>query len=97
MTGRISCFVYPQTITTDKGCQFNSQLFQSLASLCGIQLSWTTAHHPAGNGLMEHHYRTLKAVIIYHADQQWTEELPWFFSESARYSNGTYKHQQASP
>jgi cleavage and polyadenylation specificity factor subunit 1 len=43
--------------------------------LCGIQLSWTTAHHPAANGLVENFHWTLKAAIMCHADEQWTEEL----------------------
>jgi cleavage and polyadenylation specificity factor subunit 1 len=41
-----------------------------------IQLSRTTAHHLAANGLVERFHRTLKAAIMCHADQQWTEELP---------------------
>jgi cleavage and polyadenylation specificity factor subunit 1 len=44
--------------------------------LCGIQLSRTTAHHPAANGLVERFHRTLKAAIMCHADQQSTEALP---------------------
>jgi cleavage and polyadenylation specificity factor subunit 1 len=70
LTGWISRFGCPQTITTDQGRQFKSQLFQSLARLCGIQLSRTTAHHPAANGLVERFRRTLKAAIMCHADQQ---------------------------
>jgi cleavage and polyadenylation specificity factor subunit 1 len=55
---------------------FESQLFNSLARLCGIQLSWTTAHHLTSNGLLERFHRTLKAAIMCHADQSWTEALP---------------------
>jgi cleavage and polyadenylation specificity factor subunit 1 len=44
--------------------------------MCGIQLAWTTAHLPAANGLVERFHRTLKAVIMCHADQQLTEALP---------------------
>ncbi|PNF24695.1 hypothetical protein B7P43_G17564 [Cryptotermes secundus] len=76
LTGWISRFCCPQTITTDQGRQFESQLFQSLARLCGIQLSRTTAHLPAANGIVERFHRTLKAAIMCHADQQWTETLP---------------------
>jgi transposase InsO family protein len=76
LTGWISRFGCPQTITTDQGRQFESQLFRSLAKLCGIQLSRTTAHHPAANGLVERIHRTLKAAITCHADQQWTEAFP---------------------
>jgi cleavage and polyadenylation specificity factor subunit 1 len=44
--------------------------------MCGIQLSRATVHHSAANGLVERFHRTLKAGIMYHADQQWTEALP---------------------
>jgi hypothetical protein len=75
LTGWISRFGFPQTITTDQGWQFETQLFRSLAKMCGIQLSRTTAHHPAGNGLVEHFHQTLKVAIMCHADQHWTEVL----------------------
>ncbi|XP_023713537.1 uncharacterized protein LOC111867700 [Cryptotermes secundus] len=74
-TGWISRFSCPQTITPDPGRQFESQLFHSLAKLCGIQPS-RTAQHPAANGLVERFHRTLKAAIMCHADQHWTEALP---------------------
>jgi cleavage and polyadenylation specificity factor subunit 1 len=76
LTGWISGFGCPPTITTDQGRQFESHLFQSLARICGIQFARTTAHHPAANGLVERFHRTLKAAIMCHADQQWTEALP---------------------
>jgi cleavage and polyadenylation specificity factor subunit 1 len=52
------------------------QLFQPPAKICGIQLSRTTGHHPAANGLEERFHQTLKAAIVCHADQQWIEALP---------------------
>jgi cleavage and polyadenylation specificity factor subunit 1 len=76
VAGWISRFGCPQTITTDQGRQFDSQLFRSLARMYGTQLSRTTAHHLAANGLVERFHRTLKADIMCHADQQWTEALP---------------------
>jgi cleavage and polyadenylation specificity factor subunit 1 len=44
--------------------------------MCDIQLSQMTAHHPATNGLVERFHRTLKAAIMCHRDQHWTEALP---------------------
>jgi hypothetical protein len=35
-----------------------------------------TAHHPAAKGLVEHFHQTLKATIMCHVNQQWTEALP---------------------
>ena len=72
LSGWIVRFGCPQTITTDQGRQFGSQLFHSLAKMCGIHLSRTTSHHPAATGLVERLHRTLKAAIMCHADEQWT-------------------------
>jgi cleavage and polyadenylation specificity factor subunit 1 len=44
--------------------------------MCAIQLARTTARHPAANRLVEGFHRALKAAIMCHADQQWTEALP---------------------
>jgi cleavage and polyadenylation specificity factor subunit 1 len=76
LSGWISRFGCPHTITTEQGHQFESQLFHSLAKLCDIRLSRTTAYHPAANGLVERFHRTLKVAIMCHADQHWTEALP---------------------
>jgi len=46
--------------------------------MCGIHLSRTTPHHPAANGLVERLHRTLKATIMCHAEEKWTEALPLF-------------------
>jgi cleavage and polyadenylation specificity factor subunit 1 len=59
LTGWISRFGCRQPITTDQERQFESQLFHSLARLCGIQPSRTTAYHPAANGFVERFHRTL--------------------------------------
>jgi hypothetical protein len=73
LTSRLGCL---QAITTNQGCQFESQLFHSLAKLCGIPHSRTTAHHPTANRLLEHFHQKLKAAIMCHADQHWTMAHP---------------------
>jgi cleavage and polyadenylation specificity factor subunit 1 len=70
LTGWISRFGCLQTINTDQGRQFESQLFESLPKMYGIQLSWMTVHHHAANELVERFHRTLKAAIMCHVDQQ---------------------------
>jgi cleavage and polyadenylation specificity factor subunit 1 len=46
LSGLIARFGCPQTITTDQGRQFESQLFHNLAKMCGIHLSRTTPPQP---------------------------------------------------
>jgi transposase InsO family protein len=76
LSGWISRFGCPQTITTNQGCQFESHLFHNLAKMFGINLCQQTPHHPAANFLVERLHRKLKAAIMCHADKQWTEALP---------------------
>lgn len=72
----IARFGCPQSVTTDQGRQFNSRLFKSLTDLCGVQLRHTTAYHPASNGMIERLHRTLKAAIMAHEGEKWTDALP---------------------
>jgi len=76
LSGWISRYGCPQIITTDQGRQFESQLFNSLASICGIHLSRTTAFHPAANGLVEGMHRSLKAAIMCREQERWTDTRP---------------------
>jgi cleavage and polyadenylation specificity factor subunit 1 len=76
LSGWICRYGCPQTITTDQGRQFESQLWKSLASLCGIVLNRTTAFHPAANGMVERMHRTLKAAIMCRQQDRWTDALP---------------------
>ncbi|BHF70922.1 hypothetical protein SprV_0401397500 [Sparganum proliferum] len=73
----VAIFGAPSTITTDRGAQFESNLFQSLLSFLGCTRIRTTAYHPAANGMVERLHCQLKASIRAAADlENWTDHLP---------------------
>ena len=55
-----SYFGLPETIHTDQGAQFESDLLASLCSMWGVRKSTTTAYHPESNGIVERGNRLLK-------------------------------------
>ncbi|XP_066947158.1 uncharacterized protein [Macrobrachium rosenbergii] len=74
----LSCFRVPDSITTDRGPVFLSELWVSLACLMGTALHSTTAYNLAGNGMVERAHRFLKAALMACCtDERWKEQLPW--------------------
>ncbi|KAF2353534.1 Integrase catalytic core [Trinorchestia longiramus] len=51
-------------VVTDRGAQFESELFSKLSSLLGFHHVRTTSYHPQSNGLVERLHRTLKTAIM---------------------------------
>ncbi|CAK1579001.1 unnamed protein product [Parnassius mnemosyne] len=76
LNGWISRFGCPAEIITDRGRQFECSLFKHLSNLIGFQHKRTTSYHPACNGMVERMHRHLKAAIVCHNNQRWTESLP---------------------
>ena len=70
----ISRFGVPLYIITDRGSQFESELFTELSSLIGFHRLRTTSYHPQTNGMVERMHRTLKAAIMARK-QSWINAL----------------------
>ena len=77
VSGWISRFGVPSTVTTDRGRQFESDLFKQLLQTLGSTRIRTTSYHPMANGMVERFHRQLKAALKSHPNPtRWTDSLP---------------------
>ena len=60
----ISVYGVPEIITTDRGSQFTSFLWNQLLQVWGIKHITTTAYHPEANGMVERLHRRLKESLM---------------------------------
>ena len=71
----ISRFGVPLHVITDRGTQFESELFAELSKLVGFHRLRTTSYHPQCNGLIERCHRTIKTAITARKES-WLTALP---------------------
>ena len=64
VSGWVQNFGVPSIVTSDRGSQFSSALFQQLTQAWGIQVNMTTPYHPEANGMVERFHRRLKEALI---------------------------------
>ncbi len=78
IAGWISRYGVPAQLTSDRGTQFSSAIWDALCQQLGIQHQPTTAFHPQANGMVERCHRRLKdALRACLAGPDWPLHLPW--------------------
>ena len=78
VSGWIARFGVPETITSDKGAQFTSDVWKVLCNSLGVAHVTTTSYHPQSNGLVERFHRQLKDSLRARlAGSDWPQHLPW--------------------
>ena len=79
MTHVFSKYGAPLQLLTDRGPEFESQLFQELMRWMEIDKLRTTAFHPSCNGVVERFHRTLNSMLgkaVSESQRDWDERLP---------------------
>jgi transposase InsO family protein len=78
IAGWISRYGVPAQLTSDRGTQFTSAIWDALCEQLGIQHQPTTAFRPQANGMVERCHRRLKdALRARLAGSDWPLHLPW--------------------
>ncbi|BHF84524.1 hypothetical protein SprV_0902767500 [Sparganum proliferum] len=73
----VAIFGAQSMITTDRGAQFESTLFQTLLNFLGCTRIRTTAYHPAANGMVGRFHRQLKTALRAAEDpENWSDNVP---------------------
>ena len=74
----VARFGTPSDLSSDRGSQFTSELWNAVAEGLGVKLHRTTAYHPQANGLCERFHRSMKAALRASLkDGDWVDRLPW--------------------
>jgi transposase InsO family protein len=78
VSGWVSRFGVPASLTSDRGVQFSSAVWAALMKQLGVKHNMTTAFHPQSNGMVERLHRRLKeALKAREATTDWPRHLPW--------------------
>lgn len=66
----------PLKLTSDRGPQFKSKLFDEVCQLLGVETVRTTAYNRKSNGIIERMHQVLKASLMCRGNL-WLRELSW--------------------
>ena len=87
----------PRVIISDRGTQFDSELWTQVWKILGMRVALASTHHPQTNGLTERFNRTLISLIRKYAHaypKHWAEFLPMF---EFAYNNTVHSMTQIAP
>ena len=79
MTNIILRFGCPKQILTDRGPEFESELFRQLCALLEVDKIRTTGYKPSTNGAVERFHRTLNSMLakrVCESQRDWDEHVP---------------------
>ena len=84
LSGWVARYGVPREIVSDRGPQFTSQIWSTMAQMQGAKAHTTTAYHPQANGLVERLHQQLKASLTARLrDDGWVDQLPWVLLRTA--------------
>jgi len=63
----------PETVLTDQGTNFLSEIFKNVCKLLRITKIQTTAYHPENNGALERSHRTLAEYLRHYINEDRTK------------------------
>ncbi len=76
--GRVVRFGVPQQITSDRGSQFCSSIWNSFTRQLGFKQQTTTLYHLQSNSAVKRfHHRLKDALRARLAGTDWVEHVPW--------------------
>jgi hypothetical protein len=76
--GWVGRFGVPDTLTSDRGSQFSSEVWAAVCKRLNIRHCMTTAYHPQANGMVERLHRRLKEALRARLPgEEWLQHLPW--------------------
>ena len=87
----------PRLVISDRGTQFDSELWTQVWKMLGTRVAMASTHHPQTNGLTERCNRTLISLIRKYAHdnpKRWAEFLPLF---EFAYNNTVHSTTQVAP
>jgi transposase InsO family protein len=76
----IAVFGAPEVIHSDRGSNFESELFQEQCRIMGIKKTRTSPYYPQADGLVERLFRTIKPLIsatVKARSASWCEVIPF--------------------